>query len=132
MSHIFKNYLTSNGIHHHFTCPHHLNKTDLRKCCHLFEIGLTLLAHASIPITFWVVVFHTVNYLINHLPTKVLHNESPFKKLFSTPSQYAFFKVFGCACFPCLRPYNQNKLQFRSKKCIFLGYLFKLARLSLF
>lgn len=31
-------------------------------------------------------------------------------------------RVFGCACFPFLIPYNSSKLQFRSSKCIFLGY----------
>ena len=35
---------------------------------------------------------------------------------------YTFFRVFGCACWPHLRPYNNRKLDFRSKKCVFLGY----------
>lgn len=30
--------------------------------------------------------------------------------------------MFGSACLPFLRPYNKSKLQFRSKKCVFLGY----------
>jgi len=30
--------------------------------------------------------------------------------------------LFCCLCFPLLRPYNRNKLQFRSIPCVFLCY----------
>lgn len=33
-----------------------------------------------------------------------------------------FLRTFGCACWPNLRPYNNRKLQFRSRRCVFLGY----------
>lgn len=29
---------------------------------------------------------------------------------------------FGCAAFPCLTPFNKQKLQFHSQKCLFVGY----------
>jgi hypothetical protein len=35
---------------------------------------------------------------------------------------YLSLKVFGCACWPNLHPYNIHKLQFRSKHCVFLRY----------
>jgi histone deacetylase 1/2 len=41
--------------------------------------------------------------------------------LHKTPD-YASLRIFGCACWPNLRPYNQRKLAFRSKQCVFLGY----------
>lgn len=42
--------------------------------------------------------------------------------LFHTKPNYHFLKTFGCCCYPCLRPYNSNKLSFRSIPCTFLGY----------
>jgi histone deacetylase 1/2 len=44
--------------------------------------------------------------------------------LHETPN-YTFLRVFGCACWPHLRPYNNRKLEFQSKKCVFLGYSFQ-------
>ena len=34
----------------------------------------------------------------------------------------SILRIFGCACWPNLRPYNNHKLQFRSKQCAFLRY----------
>jgi hypothetical protein len=31
-------------------------------------------------------------------------------------------KIFGCACWPHLLPYNKYKLEFCAKPCVFLGY----------
>jgi hypothetical protein len=42
--------------------------------------------------------------------------------LFGREPDYNFLRVFGCACWPNLRPYNAHKLEFRSKRCAFLGY----------
>ena len=42
--------------------------------------------------------------------------------LFHTVPQYSSFKAFGCSCYPWLRLYNSNKLQPRTKQCVFLGY----------
>lgn len=61
-------------------------------------------------------------YLIDRLPTPVLYNISPLQKLFDKIPDYSFLKVFGCSCFPCLRPYQSYKFKFHSTKCVFLGY----------
>jgi hypothetical protein len=48
--------------------------------------------------------------------------KTPFELLFKELPDYTFFIVFGCACWPHLRLYNNRKLEFHSKKCVFLGY----------
>lgn len=85
-------------------------------------MGLTLLANASMPLKHWDNAFETVVFLINWLPTDVLQGFSPIQKLFAVKLDYSALKVFGCACFPLLRPYNPHKLSYRSTECIFMGY----------
>ena len=56
------------------------------------------------------------------MPSLVLGFHSPWERVYSKPLSLHAFKAFGCACYPYLRPFNQNKLQPRSKPCVFLGY----------
>ena len=56
------------------------------------------------------------------MPSSVLGFTSPWERVhLNRPSLHAL-KAFGCACYTYLRPFNQHKLQPRSKPCIFLGY----------
>jgi hypothetical protein len=96
-----------------------------RKHRHLVETSLSLLASASMPLKFWGEAFLTASFLINRLPSPVTNHQSPFELLFHKAPDYNFLKVFGCACWPHLCPYNQHKLAFRSQLCVFLGYSFQ-------
>lgn len=114
-------FFTSLGISHRVSCPHthQQNGSAERKHRHLVETGLALLAHASMPLRFWDEAFLTAAYLVNRLPTRVIDNLSPLERLFNVPPNYYMLKIFGCACWPHLRPYNKRKLEFRSKPCVF-------------
>ena len=83
---------------------------------------MTLLSHASMPKTYWTYAFSTATYLINRLPTPTIIMDSPYHKLFGSQPNYTKLKVYGCLCFPWLRPYTNHKLQDRSTPCVFLGY----------
>ena len=85
-------------------------------------MGLTLLAQAQLPFKFWFDAFVSAVYFINRLPTEVLSQKSPFECLFHKVPDYTFLKTFDCACYPFLRPYNSHKFQYRTSKCLFLGY----------
>jgi hypothetical protein len=85
-------------------------------------VGLSLLAHASMPLKYQHEAFLATTYLINPLPTKTLDFLSPLEHLFGEKPNYNGLRTFGCACWPNLQPFNSHKLQFHSKQCIFLGY----------
>ncbi|KAJ0579128.1 putative RNA-directed DNA polymerase [Helianthus annuus] len=117
-------FFTSLGIVHRRSCPHtsEQNGTVERRHRHVVETGPALLAQAHLPQHFWFFAFETAVYLINRLPSRVNSNKSPFQILFNPKPDYTFLRVFGCQCFPYLRPYNRHKIEFRSLPCVFLGY----------
>lgn len=117
-------FLASNGISH-FTSPPHTpehNGMAERRHRHIVETGLSLLTHAGMPNTYWSYSFAAAVYLINRMPTPVLHGSSPFELLFQQAPNYMKLRSFGCLCYPWLRPYSQHKLTPKSTPCIFLGY----------
>ncbi|KAE8710243.1 Adenylate kinase 4 [Hibiscus syriacus] len=79
--------LAQGGIQHRVTCPHTSQQNGVveRKHRHLFEMSLTLLARASLPLKYWSFAVVTTAHLINRLPTKVLQGCTPFEKLFGQP-----------------------------------------------
>lgn len=112
------------GILFKNTCPHTSEQNGIveRTHWHIVETGLILLAQSGMPFTYWIEAFATAVHLINRLPTPILNHKSPFEALYHTKPNYDFLKVFGCLCYPYLRPYNFHKLQFRSSRYTFLGY----------
>ena len=119
-----KSFFQTLGISHHVSCPHAHQQNGLaeRKHRHIVEVGLALLAGASMPLKFWDEAFLTAVHIINMLPSRVINNDTPTERLLHVKPDYTSLRVFGCACWPNLRPYNSRKLMFRSKQCVFLGY----------
>ncbi|KAE8726643.1 hypothetical protein F3Y22_tig00006570pilonHSYRG00103 [Hibiscus syriacus] len=83
-------FLSTNGISHLTTPPHtpKHNGFSERRHRHIVEIGLSLLTHASMPLTYWTYAFATTVYLINRMSMPTLHLSSPFKKLFESQPNY--------------------------------------------
>jgi hypothetical protein len=104
---------------------YYLSKVTMGVNFALFKLPsqlLTLLATANVPLSFWDSAFETAVYLINRLLSKVTKKKSPFETLFNISPDYKLLKIFGCECWPFLRPYNSPKLAFRSQFCVFIGY----------
>lgn len=112
------------GIGFRMSCPYtsQQNGRAERKHRHIAEFGLTPLVQAQMPLQYWWEAFSTAVYLINRLPSQVTQNETPYSLILHKEPDYKLLKPFGCACYPCLKPYNQHKLQFHTTRCVFLGY----------
>ena len=117
-------FLATHGITHLTTPPHtpeHSGYSE-RRHRHIVKTGLTLLSHASLPLMFWTHAFVIAVYLINRMPTPTLNLSSPYENIFGSPPNYSKLRIFGCLCYPWLRPYSSHKLESCSKPCIFLSY----------
>ena len=67
------------GIVFRHPCPHQQQGQAERKHRSIVEIGLTMLAQASMDLLFWWEAFVSAKYLLNRLLTSVLHHFSPFE-----------------------------------------------------
>lgn len=123
-SKLFKSYLSSHGIHHQISCPYTPQQNGLveRKHRHLIETTITLLSQDSLPSQFWSFVVQTAMNLISLLPTASLGFLSPWFELYGSHPDVTSLRVFGCACYPYIRPYTKHKLEHRTTEIIFLGY----------
>ncbi|TYK19098.1 putative mitochondrial protein [Cucumis melo var. makuwa] len=106
------------------SCPHtsQQNGRVERKHRQILDSVRGLLLSASCPEKFWGEAALTSVYTINHLPSSVLQNISPFEKLYGNPLNYSNLKTFGCACFVLLHPHEHTKLEPRVHLYYFLGY----------
>ncbi|RVW98813.1 Retrovirus-related Pol polyprotein from transposon TNT 1-94 [Vitis vinifera] len=121
----FTSFMSHHGILHQSSCAHtpQQNGVAERKNRHLVETARTLLLHSHVPFRFWGDAILIACYLINRMPSSVLHDQIPHSLLF--PDQPLYFlppRVFGCTCFVHILTPGQDKLSAKAMKCLFLGY----------
>jgi len=63
-----------------------------------------------------------VVHLINRVPSPVISNKCPYEKLYTIAPDISNLRIFGCLCFASTLENNRNKLDPRTKRCIFLGF----------
>jgi hypothetical protein len=98
------------------------NKVAECKNRDLLEKTRSLMIHMHVPKMFWSHRVLSVAYLINWLPSQVLHFKSSLEVLQKQPPNLSHLQVFGCTCFVHIQTSHQDKLDPRVAKCIFLGY----------
>ena len=117
--------MSSHEILHQFSCAYTPQQNEVveRKNRHLVETACTLLLHHMILQCFWGDAILAACYLINHMPSSVLHDRISHTIIF--PNQPLLCLppgVFGCVCFVHILTPGQDKLSIKATKCVFLGY----------
>lgn len=122
LSFVFKTHLANHGIQQHISCPYtpQQNSCAAHKYRYIVETTRSLLVASKVPYKFWAETFLTAMYLINRLPPP--SKPSPWEQFFKKVVDYSQLKVFGCSCYPWLKPYTNSKLVAKSKLCVFIGY----------
>ncbi|KAL4035832.1 hypothetical protein IC575_004539 [Cucumis melo] len=106
----FLSFIAQQGALIQCSCPHtsQQNRRAEHKHCHILNSVLAQLLSASCSENFWREATFTSIYVINCLPSQVVHNVCPFERLYDTPTSYSNLKVFGCACFVLLHPHEHT------------------------
>lgn len=116
--------MSKNGIIHKTSCTYtpQQNGVAERKNRHLMEVARSMMFHTNFPKKLWGDAVVTACYLINRIPTKILHDQSPFEVLTNTKPSIDHLRVFGCVCFVLVPGENRNKLDAKSTKGMLIGY----------
>ena len=108
-----KEYFSSHEIRYQSSCAYtpQQNGVTERKNRHLVETTHILLLHHKVPQRFWGDAILVDCYLINRMPSSILHDQIPHSILL--PNQPLFClppHVFGCVCFIHILIPGQDKL----------------------
>lgn len=111
------------GIKHLLSCPHahQQNGSAERKHRHIIEMGLTHLAHASMPLKFWDEAFLTAVFLINRLPSKVINHETPLVAYTVRNRTTPSYGHLGVRCGPIFLHITHASSNFVSNGACFLA-----------
>ena len=114
----------SYGIVHHLTCPgtSQQNGRAERKLRHILDTVRALLLFTKVPTPFWGETALHVIHAINHIPSLVIQNLTPYECLFGSSQDYHHLRSFGSTCFVILQLHKHHKLKPRSRLYCFLGY----------
>ena len=111
-------------VQHMVPYAHQQNGKSERYIHTIEEGGQALLADSGLPMSFWLDVVLTCQYLINHLPTSTLSdNLTPYEVLTNGwKLDLSHLQVWGCDCYVAIHDELHGKAGFKRFRVIFMGY----------
>ncbi|KAK8921120.1 hypothetical protein KSP39_PZI020446 [Platanthera zijinensis] len=125
VGHDFTTLCSEFGILHQTSCAYtpQQNGVAEHKNRHLLDVARSLMLQMHVPKHYWNFAVSTACFLINRLPSSVLHYATPFNLLFpSTPPFPLPPRIFGSTCYVHHLGPPSDKLDPRAAKHIFVGY----------
>ena len=120
----FENFLKSEGVRHERTIVKTPEQNGVAERINrtLIETVRSMLADSKLPPKFWAEALATATYLHNRSPTKALTGATPHEALMGEKPRVDHLKAFGCAAYAHIPKDERQKLDPKTRKCIFLGY----------
>ncbi|KAG8477231.1 hypothetical protein CXB51_031078 [Gossypium anomalum] len=111
----------SEGIVRHLTVRHTPQQNGIAERMNrtIMENVRCMLSNANLPKSFWAEAASTACFLINRSPSVAIEKKTPQEVWSGNPANYSDLKIFGC---PVYAHVDNEKLELRSIKCVFLGY----------
>lgn len=124
VSNEFDSYCDENGIFRELTAPYtpEQNGVAERKNRTVVEMARCMLKVKGLPNSFWAEAVATAVYLLNISPTKAVQNQTPYEAWKGRRPRVGHLRIFGSIAYVLNTSENQQKLDSKSEKCIFIGY----------
>ncbi|KAM1489289.1 hypothetical protein ACFXTO_032570 [Malus domestica] len=80
----------------------------------------SMMSSVDLPMPFWGYTLHTAAYLLNAVPSKSVP-QTPYEIWYGKKPSLKHLKIWGCTAY--VKKQDAGKLEARSVKCYFVGYL---------
>ncbi|GKD82453.1 gag-pol polyprotein, partial [Tanacetum coccineum] len=121
----FYTFCRQEGIKRQFTTSYtpQQNGVAKRMSRTLLERARAMLATVSLGKLFWAKAVNTACYVINRSPSTAVELKTPMEMWTGKPVNYSDLHIFGSPVYVMYNSQETTKLDPKSKKCLFLGYV---------
>src|ERR1044072_4585693 len=121
----FMTFCKQEGIKRQFTVAHTPQQNGVAERMNrtLLERTRAMLRTAGLAKSFWAEAVRTACYVINRSPSTAIDLKTLMEMWKGKPGDYSSLHVFGCSVYVMYNSQERTKLDPKSRKCIFLGYV---------